>query len=114
MNLLVARALAARRRNQTGTSPSDVTSYVRSEERIAVALPVVFEGGEGLTRDVSASGMFVETEAVLPLGARVDLLIDFREQTRQELWVKCEADVLRIEEKEPHRGIAAAVRWHTD
>ena len=93
-------------------SPPAAAANSRRQERIAVAIPVVFDGGSGTTRDVSASGVFVETETILPLGARIDLLLDFREQCRTEHWVKCEADVLRIDNRPSHRGLAATVRWH--
>lgn len=85
---------------------------LRHEERIEVALPVLFEGGSrGTTRNVSASGVYVETEGTVRLGLPVKLVIEFTDHPGGPLRVTCEARILRVEERGTRRGIAASLRW---
>lgn len=93
-------------------APATQALGLRREERIDVALPVLFEGGgSGLTRNVSASGIYVETEDQIRLGTPIKLTIDFEGQPGGLLRVTCDASILRIEEKQGRRGIAAAIQW---
>jgi hypothetical protein len=85
---------------------------LRHEERIAVGLPVFFEGGgRGTTRNVSASGVYVETDDAVRLGLPVKLVIEFTDHPGGPLRVACEAEILRVEERGAGRGIAARLRW---
>src|SRR4051794_9361253 len=71
---------------------------LRREERIEVALPVVFEGGiRGTTRNVSATGVYVEAEDAVRLGLPVKLVIEFTDHPGGPLSVTCEAQILRVE-----------------
>ena len=90
----------------------DTATELRREERIPAVLPVLFLGGRGTTRNVSASGMFIETEYALPLGGEVDFIIEFDHHAGGPLQVRCAATILRMVENGGSRGIAAAIRWH--
>jgi hypothetical protein len=92
----------------------DTIADRRQEERISAVLPVLFSGGEGVTRNVSASGMFVETDFSLPLGEEVDLFVVFDHHAGGPLRVKCAATIVRAEASEGARGVGAAIRWHAD
>jgi hypothetical protein len=92
----------------------DTTIDLRREERISAVLPVLFLGGKGVTRNVSASGMFVETDCSLPLGEEVDLIVLFDHHAGGPLRVKCAATIVRAEESEGSRGVGAAIRWHAE
>ena len=92
----------------------DTTVDLRREERIDAALPVLFLGGKGVTRNVSASGMFMETECVLPLGGEIDLIIVFDHHAGGPLRVKCAARIVRAADAGNSHGVGAAIRWHAD
>ena len=92
----------------------DTTIDLRREERISANLPVLFMGGRGVTRNVSASGMFVETECPLPLGEAVDLIVVFDHHAGGPLRVKCAATIVRAEESAKIRGVGAAIQWHAE
>jgi hypothetical protein len=47
----------------------------RSAERFLVSLPVETDRGPGLTRDVSASGLYLVTEQPLAAGDRLQLVV---------------------------------------
>ena len=89
----------------------DTVTDLRREERIKAVLPVLFLGGRGTTQNVSASGLFLETEYALPLGEEVDLIIEFDHHAGGPLQVKCAATILRMVENGGSRGVAAALRW---
>jgi hypothetical protein len=87
---------------------------LRHDERIEVALPVVFDNGAtGISCNVSASGIYIESEDQIPLGSPIGLTIEFDAQPGGRVRMRCDASILRVEEKDGRRGIAAAIQWHT-
>ena len=85
---------------------------LRREERIEVALPVVFEESvTGMTVNVSSSGVLAETDQPIRLGMPVTMVIEFADRLGGPLRMKCEANILRMEELGERRRIAAALRW---
>jgi hypothetical protein len=89
----------------------DTATELRREERITAVLPVLFLGGRGTTQNVSASGMYIETEHPLALGTEVDLIIEFASHAGGPLRVKCSGSILRTVEHGGSQGMAAAIRW---
>src|SRR2546427_10758629 len=92
----------------------DVTDK-RHASRIRVVLPVEVmlpdqsETRSGLTRDVSASGMFYETEHVLPFGEQIRVVLLFEQGLPEvPLRVLCEGRVVRVEPREGKAGVAVA------
>ena len=65
-------------------------------ERYKLALPVQLKNGIGMTRDISTSGIFFETESAHSIGETIRLSVNFEHETLQ-----CEARVVRVE---PHNG----------
>ena len=51
---------------------------LRREERVESALALTFEdGSRGMTRNVSAAGLYIETDQRLPLGGPLAFMVDF-------------------------------------
>ena len=50
----------------------------RKGERFKLALPVQLKNGAGITRDISTSGIFFETESAHSIGDTIRLLRKFR------------------------------------
>ena len=69
----------------------------RAEKRLNAALPLSLEGGAiGLTRDVSASGIFFETDVINEPGSIIHFTLTF-DGPSGGMTLKCQAQVLRVE-----------------
>lgn len=80
----------------------------RREKRVSASLPVDVGGAPGVARDVSASGMFFETDAVLSVGRPIDVALDLDTPWGKVIF-KCTGKVVRLE---PHdRKVGVAVRF---
>jgi len=78
----------------------------RTEERVRAALPVGLGNVTGVTRDVSASGVYFETAAAVAPGQRIKLGIAIDTAGGQiALW--CQGIVLRVDKHGPQYGVAA-------
>jgi len=73
----------------------------RRGQRFKLALPVQLNDGIGITRDISTSGIFFETESAYAIGDTIRLLLNFEHETLQ-----CEARVVRVEPRNGQFGIA--------
>ena len=82
----------------------------RSVRRHAIRLPVQFARGSGLTRDMSAGGVYFLTDQAYPLDSQVDLTLRFAATPPEpSIQVQCHARVVRVEPRSDHVGIAAAI-----
>lgn len=81
-------------------------------ERVVTTLPVrVQDGVLGLTRDVSATGVFFEIEAVdpaYPLGSDISLTVELEAPTGKML-LKCRGSIVRTESRNSKIGIAVKI-----
>ena len=68
----------------------------RSAKRFALALPITLEGREGVTHDLSATGIFFEAARSPGLGARIDLTVRYVVDGH-EFSVGCHGVVVRVE-----------------
>ena len=82
----------------------------RQEERFDTTLPVRLERGGAVTRNVSANGIYFITDVVLEAGATVSFALDFQHFPGGPLQVNCLARVVRIEEQDGKKGVAAAIQ----
>ena len=80
----------------------------RKEERVAVAHPVKIPPSFGLTRDISASGVFFVTDAVLVLGQTIDFIIEFGRQGVNFI-LKCVGEIVRVESQDGQVGVAVKI-----
>lgn len=80
----------------------------RSPERVRVALPVQLETGKGLTRDISASGIYFETDVELVQGSPINLEVEF-DSSGGKLMLKAQGSVVRIEQLGGKIGVAVSI-----
>ena len=106
-----------------GTLPQHMTEKTtatdterRSRQRMPVRVPVKVrhEGGEhqGLTRDLSSSGIFLYSESGMKAGSKLELVIMLPPGLGLGPggWTLCEASVVRVEESEGKgMGVAATI-----
>src|SRR5271157_787609 len=92
------------------------TGETRSGKRLPVRVPVKVrhEGGEhqGLTRDLSSSGIFLYSESGMKAGSKLELVIMLPPGLGLGPggWTLCEASVVRMEESEGQgMGVAATL-----
>lgn len=78
----------------------------RVEPRERIALPLKFgRGGHGITRDISASGLFFETDRAQQVGSVIDFEIEF-DRIGGLMKFKAQGRVVRIETRGDKTGAA--------
>jgi Tfp pilus assembly protein PilZ len=71
----------------------------RKGERFKLALPMQLKNGAGMTRNISKSGIFFETESAYAIGDAIRLFLHFEHETLQ-----CDARVARVEPRNGQFG----------
>ena len=92
---------------ETNRSPQ---SDHRAAARFDTALEVDVEGLTARARNISATGVYFETEVDLPLGTMLNLNVQFTHGGRKH-WLACEGEVVRVTHSDGQNGVAA--RWLT-
>jgi hypothetical protein len=77
-------------------------------ERIKAALPALVDGKEGVTLDISASGVYIELPKSQEVGSRVDCVIDLS-LNGNPMQVRLNAEVVRVERKSGGLGLALKI-----
>jgi PilZ domain len=77
----------------------------RRGQRFKLALRVQWNDGTGITRDISTSGIFFETESAYSIGETIQLSLHFEHETLQ-----CEARVVRVEPRNGQFGVAVELK----
>lgn len=80
----------------------------RKEERIVTALPVKMGEAMGLTRDVSATGIFFEIDAACTVGSDISFALELETPTGK-IMLKCKGSVVRTESKNDKLGVAVKI-----
>ena len=80
----------------------------RSEERVPAALRVSLDGGSGLTRDVSASGIFFETDASYASGSHIRFTVDIG-TPGGDMVLSCHGNIVRVEQRGAKVGVAVKI-----
>lgn len=80
----------------------------RKEERVSTALPVDLGSATGITRDVSASGIFFETDATYALDSTVSFTVEL-DTPGGKMQLKCQGEIVRIEPRYERVGIAVKI-----
>ena len=83
--------------------------HARREERVQSALNVNLEHGIGVTRDVSASGVYFETDLPFAPGAPISFSFNFEDAPGGPLVLKCEALIVRVENRGGKTGVGATI-----
>lgn len=84
----------------------------RRSERVGAQEKVSLEGGiEGLTRDVSASGVYFTVDEKLEVGQVIRFSMEFAtpRESREILRLECVGKVVRIERGGSKSGVAVAI-----
>jgi hypothetical protein len=81
----------------------------RRDERFHTELRVRLEGGFGIARNVSASGIFFVTDVALQAGQPVSFTLEFEDFPSGPIAVDCIAQVVRVEEQGTTRGVGVAI-----
>lgn len=84
----------------------------RRKERVAASLPVYQTKGNGISRDISATGIFFETEAHFEQGSTLDFIVELdapagRHQRRRLL--KYQGEIIRVEQHGTRVGVAVKI-----
>jgi PilZ domain len=78
----------------------------RAAERFDATMPVVVAGAPGLTHNISAQGVYFETDAEQRVGALVNFTIEYSLYGRKRRLL-CEGKVVRVEKQNGRIGVAA-------
>lgn len=73
-----------------------------------MALPVNIGIARGVTRDVSASGVFFETSATLDIGSAISFTVEF-DAPSGKMELKCSGVIVRTETHEDGVGVAVKI-----
>lgn len=82
------------------------TADHRAAARFDTALEVDVEGLTAKTRNISASGVYFETDVDLPIGSVLNLSVQFTHGGRNH-WLTCEGKVVRVTSADGRHGVAA-------
>lgn len=80
----------------------------RRDERIFTALPVDLGTATGITRNVSASGVFFEVDATYLLGSTISFTVAL-DTPGGKMMLKCEGEIVRIEPRDARMGVAVKI-----
>lgn len=91
---------------RTARAQSQAIKLERGADRFDTELPVNIDGVQGLTRNVSATGIYFETGVSHEPGSRVHFTIEMMVQGQKRKLV-CDGEVVRVDHKGSTVGIAA-------
>lgn len=82
----------------------------RREERFMVEMPVILEGGTGISRDISESGIYFVTDQPLIPGGLVKFSVRLNHiRPGKPVRFDCQGQVLRIDPADGKFGVAASI-----
>jgi len=90
------------------TTDSEFTER-REAARLEVRLPMELERGNGWTRDVSASGVYFETDESFTPGAPIRFSLFLKHAFPSPFRLECTGQIVRVERREGRVGVAAAI-----
>ncbi len=73
-----------------------------------MARPVHLDQGTGITRDVSASGVFFETDGNYVAGSEISFSIEL-EGPGGKMMLRCQGQIVRVEQRDGKIGVAAKI-----
>ena len=84
----------------------------RRQRRKFTELPTSIDGNQGLTRDISASGLFIVQSSEQEIGSRIDFTVDL-DTVSGKLKLCCEGRVVRVEKIDAKFGIGVKILSQT-
>ncbi|MFA7280189.1 MAG: PilZ domain-containing protein [Sterolibacterium sp.] len=91
--------------NSVSSTPS---SKHRRRQRVKAALPVSCGGSDAVTRDISATGVFIVQNTRMEIGAQIDFSLDL-ETPGGKLKLCFGGAVVRVEEMDGRYGIGVNI-----
>ena len=85
----------------------------RRMPRYPVSLAIETERGKGLTRDISASGIYFESEQPYTAGARIHFALVLEYSEPMPLRLSCTGQVLRVDTHGNTFRVAASITSHS-
>jgi len=79
----------------------------RADKRFSIDLPIKLGLGDGVMRNVSASGVYFMTEVDLKPGQSLKFTLEFSAVQIGVISARCEARVVRVEPRGVTRGVGA-------
>jgi len=89
----------------SSSHPATPTDH-RAAARFDTAMAVDVAGRKAEAHNISATGVYFETDVDMPLGALVNLNVQFTHGGRTH-WVACEGKVVRVIDANGQHGIGA-------
>lgn len=80
----------------------------RQEERVVTEVPVDLGGTKGITRNVSASGIFLEIDAGYALGSSMAFEVELNTPGGKIL-LRGKGSIMRVEQRDKKMGVAVKV-----
>jgi hypothetical protein len=80
----------------------------RREERVAAVLPVRLNNAAGVTRDMSVTGIFFETDAELAPGSSIEFVVDIHIPAGKRT-LTCLGNIVRTEARDNRLGVAVKI-----
>jgi hypothetical protein len=100
--------------SESGRPKIERRSRSRVVKRLPARLRIAHDSAEvpAQTRDVSSNGVFLYTESRMVEGSEVELVLILPPELTagEKCWVCCIAQVLRVENRGQHFGVAAKIR----
>ena len=81
----------------------------RKEERVEEELPVRVGWVRGTTRDISATGVFFETDTAYAAGSEINFSIETSDALGRKVMLKCRGRIVRVEDRGGKIGVAAEI-----
>jgi len=95
---------------QNSTIPSKRLALdKRRGERMFVTRPVRLGGRTGITRNISTSGIFFETDVDYAPGSEISFAIELDGPRRKTLILQCRGTIVRIEHRAGKVGVAVEI-----
>ena len=81
----------------------------RREHRMYATRPVRFNRGTGITRNISMSGVFFETDVDYVPESVINFAIELDGPAEKKLMLKCRGMIVRVEHRDGKLGVAAKI-----
>ena len=81
----------------------------RREERMSVTRPVSLDRGTGVTRNISTSGVFFETDVGYAPGSKIIFAIELDGPQGEKLMLRSRGEIVRIELRRGKVGVAVKI-----
>jgi hypothetical protein len=83
--------------------------HKRLEQRMPTTRPVQLDRGTGITRNISTSGIFFETNEDYAEGSEISFAIELDGPQGEKLMLRSRGAIVRVERRDGRLGVAAKV-----